>query len=78
MSKTTIKDVLSGRDVRLFVSNVSVNYKDNALKTLIYDKVKIKDDDYVLVTKTIGSKITIDVVKILDDDYLNSFISIRD
>lgn len=68
---TKIIDVLSGKDARDFVSIVNVDYKDIAMKDTIF---KAKPDDFLLITKTIGSKITINDVKLIDDALIDSLL----
>ena len=72
MSVTKITDVLSTRAARIFVSIVDVIYKTPNLKAIIFDSKY--DDDYLLITKTIGSSpIVIDDVKVIDDALIDSF-----
>lgn len=73
MAATTTVDVLSAKDARLFVSAVDVNYSAPELKDTIFNKMN--DDSFLLVTKSIGSKITISEVKVIDDALIDSFFS---
>tara|TARA_Y100000034_G_C6810869_1_gene364392 strand:+ start:528 stop:779 length:252 start_codon:yes stop_codon:yes gene_type:complete len=68
---TTISDVHVARDVKKFISRVDVKYKDMRIKDLI---LSTNDNDFLMVTKKIGSKILIDDVKIVDDSYVNSVV----
>lgn len=73
MAKTVTSDVLTGKDAKAFVSAVSVNYSDSALKDAIFNMAN--DDTYLLITKEIGSKITITSVKIVDDALIESMLT---
>lgn len=69
---TIITDVLSGKDAKVFVSNVAVKYTDNTLKDRIF---ATNDDTFLLITKVIGSTILINDVKIVDDALIESMLS---
>jgi len=69
---TITKDVNLTKDVKTFVSSVNVNYDKTAIKDLIFST---NDDTFMLVTKKIGSKITITDVKVIDDDFIETLIS---
>lgn len=67
---TNTMDVLSTADARAFIGSVDVTFSDNSLKSLISDPKN--DDAFFLVSKSIGSKITITDVKVLDDAFIYS------
>ncbi len=69
-SITITKDVLTGKDARTFISKVDVDI-DGLMANRIYSS---NDDDYLLITKKIGSKIRVDDVKLLDDAYFDSLL----
>ena len=69
---TIITDVLSAKDAISFVSSVAVTYSDDVLKKIIFDARDT--DNYLLITKSIGSKITIKDVKIVDDALIDSML----
>ncbi len=69
-SITITKDVLTGKDARTFISKVDVD-----IDGIMRDKIYNSDvDDYLLITKKIGSKIRVDDVKLLDDAYFDSLL----
>lgn len=73
MPVTRIIDVLSAKDARLFVSKVDVAYRTPDFKKLIFDPKY--DDDYLLITKRIGSTpIFIEDVKVIDDALIDSLL----
>ena len=72
MGHTITKDVITGKDAKVFVSNVSVDYADNDFKKIIFDPDN--SDSYLLLTKKIGSKITIDDVKVITDNIIEGMI----
>ncbi len=73
MSMIRIIDVLSVKDARRFVSTVDVAYRKPDFKKLIFDPKY--DDDYLLITKRIGSSpIWIDDVKVIDDALIDSLL----
>tara|TARA_Y100000310_G_C20560222_1_gene752683 strand:+ start:180 stop:401 length:222 start_codon:yes stop_codon:yes gene_type:complete len=73
MASTIITDVLIGKDARLFVSSVSVDYEKQNLKDMIFDPKN--DNNFLLLTKEIGSKIKIKDVKVVDDSFIESAFS---
>lgn len=71
MAATITKDVLIGKDAKHFASIVDINYAKPDLKDKLFD---MPDDDFLLITKSIGSKITIIDVKLVDDDFISSML----
>ena len=69
---TIISDVISGKDAKLFASSVALLYDHDSYRDSL---LNADDDSFLLITKKIGSIITITDVKIVDDDLINAMIS---
>lgn len=67
MAITTISSIDLASDVKKFISSVSVKYSDKSLRDKI---LKSNNNDFLKITKTIGSDTTITNVSIVDDDYI--------
>lgn len=71
MVDTITNDVHPAKDVKRFASNVDIAYDSDSFRKLIFNT---DDDDFLLVKKRIGSKITIMDVKVVNDDLINGMI----
>ena len=54
-------------DIKDFVVNANVDFKDISLKNMIFNS---NDNDLLRIKKSIGSKTTIISVDIVDDDFV--------
>lgn len=66
---TIVKDVLKAKDAKTFVGHVNVTYDKTSFKDLIFTS---DPDDFLLITKRIGSRIAIADVKVIDDAFMAS------